>query len=145
MALSQSVIASQRQANMFWLRASEATVLAADYDSYTTLPTGFGDCKLYEVHLIAVDLTTMLALTDTVGALVQIQDAGGNVVDIVGSSYWQRSSVNDATCTVKPAVVRLWRESDRLRVQIPDLDTGAAAASLYVFALVQRTRDQALP
>lgn len=142
MALSAAGIRSQRQGNLFVLNWNEANVGGADYASLASLPTGFGDVKVYELAFLVTGLGAGAALNVSQGVNFQIRDGTSNaVLDQVGAPPLVQVSVSSMVANCKLEVVRLWRQTEQLLVQFPDLETATTTGDVDVFALVQRLRD----
>lgn len=142
MALSAASIRSQRQGNLFVLYWDEVNVLGADYASLANLPTGFGDVKIYETAFLATSLGAGAALNVSQGVNFQIRDGVSNaVLDQIGCPLLVQVSATSMVAVNHLEVVRLWRQTEQLLVQVQDLETATTTGDVSVFALVQRLRD----
>lgn len=143
MALGATSLGSQRQGNLFVLTASEANVAGADFQSYMSLPSTFGDCKIYECALVVFSRgsgPTTTALTGQ-GVSVTLYDAASVALDEIGSAPFVQTSAVNLRASIKLEVVRLWRQTERLSWEFPDMETATTTGDVQVFVLVQRLRD----
>lgn len=112
-----------------------------------TLPTGFGDCFIMAVTLIASSLETIVAAGAMRGPTGFIfQPNSSTVNDIVALGEWRRQSsiiVGSQIECVRPV---LWRAEEVFMMQTASEDTGAADTSdIRLVVRVARLRNQTAP
>lgn len=127
----------------------QATAANEDGDTIMrcSLPAGFGDCVILEIFIntftfatIATNYFEMCASAAIVGA------ADGAFRDFIGATQFRANRGTVAAPTnirtspaIKPDEPVLWKESERVEVQFPELDTNAVpTADVEVYIKVQR-------
>lgn len=105
----------------------DTTNVGADAVHRYSLPAGLGDVALMELWFRSGAAATLVTAWDTLGMSGTIQTGGAFTnVDIVGVSRFFKAGALVLAAYMSPDPLVLWRQSEVLALELPELDTNGA-------------------